>query len=514
MRVKALKIIRPLLFACALVAVAGASFAGPLEDGQSAFDNDDYATAMKLLRPLAEGGDAIAQFYLARMFDEGWGVPVNDVEAVKWYRRAADQGDADAQNILGVMYRDGEGVAKSDAEAVKWFRLAAEQGQQYGQFNLAQMYDDGVGVKLDDAEAVKWYRRAADQGNADAQNVLGVMYRNGEGVAQSNAEAVKWFRLAAEQGQHFGQFNLAQMYDDGVGVKLDDAEAVKWYRRAADQGDADAQNVLGVMYRNGEGVTQSNAEAVKWYRLAAEQGNEFGQLNLAGMYEDGLGVPKNGAEAVKWYRLAAGQGNTDAKDALASMNAQAGSVATKTRDIVVGSANSTGAASSENSADYAPPPSGPGPEYARAAARHSGDPMWIQDPQSQCWLFNPNPQAGESVNWGGNCSATAEATGHGTITWFKNGAWFAAEAGEMRNGKMVGDWSIRLADGRFWDSFWVDGVEQPSPAQEPSASPYAPAQNANGRPTDSLDAFIRNQERINRENCARAASGANVACTQ
>jgi TPR repeat protein len=40
----------------------------------------------------------------------------------------ADQGDADAQFNLGVMYDRGDGIPQDYAEAAKWHRLAAEQG--------------------------------------------------------------------------------------------------------------------------------------------------------------------------------------------------------------------------------------------------------------------------------------------------------------------------------------------------------------------------------------------------
>ncbi len=49
-------------------------------------------------------------------------------------------------------------------------------------------------------------------------------------------------------------------------------------------------------------------------------------------------------------------------------------------------------------------------------------------------------------------------------------------------------------------------------------APSAGGRTASGAPAPSpnagLDAYLKNQERINRENCARAASGALVACTQ
>ncbi|GBF27594.1 hypothetical protein MnTg02_02648 [bacterium MnTg02] len=40
-------------------------FAGPGEDGARAFKRGDYATALRLWRPLAEQGDAYAQFNLS-----------------------------------------------------------------------------------------------------------------------------------------------------------------------------------------------------------------------------------------------------------------------------------------------------------------------------------------------------------------------------------------------------------------------------------------------------------------
>ena len=54
----------------------------------------DYETAHELVRPLAEQGDALAQYSLGEMYDLGEGVPEDDAEAAKWYRKAAEQGDA------------------------------------------------------------------------------------------------------------------------------------------------------------------------------------------------------------------------------------------------------------------------------------------------------------------------------------------------------------------------------------------------------------------------------------
>jgi TPR repeat protein len=112
----------------AVIMTSGAA-AEPLDEGLAAYHRGDYATALRLWRPLAERGLADAQYNLGSMFLEGSrGVRQDDAEAAKWFGLAAEQGHTVAQFNLGVMYRKGKGVPQNDAEAMKWYRLAAEQG--------------------------------------------------------------------------------------------------------------------------------------------------------------------------------------------------------------------------------------------------------------------------------------------------------------------------------------------------------------------------------------------------
>ena len=113
--------------------------AGPFEDGVTAYNKSDYKTALRLWRPLADKGDARAQYNLGVMYHDGQGVARDYAQAVKLYRLAADQGDARAQFNLGLMYADGQGVARDYAQAAKLYRLAADQGDAKAQFNLGLM---------------------------------------------------------------------------------------------------------------------------------------------------------------------------------------------------------------------------------------------------------------------------------------------------------------------------------------------------------------------------------------
>jgi TPR repeat protein len=148
------------------VCFAGPLAAGPFEDAVAARDKIDFATALSLLRPLAEQGSANAQFNLGFMYENGQGVPQDDAAAMSWYRKAAEQGFAMAQLGLGVMYVDGRGGVPQDYDtAVSWYRKAAEQGNALGQLGLGLMYASGRGVPQDYVTAHMWLNLAAGSGD-------------------------------------------------------------------------------------------------------------------------------------------------------------------------------------------------------------------------------------------------------------------------------------------------------------------------------------------------------------
>ena len=156
-----------LMLALMLIITANMAKADDFSDGLEAFRNGDYAKALKLWKPLAESGDAIAQYNLGVMYDNGEGVLQDDKEAVKWYRKAAEQGLAQAQFNLGLMYRNCYGLLQDYKEAVKWYRKAAQQGDSDAQFNLGNMYANGYGVLQDDKRAHMWWNISRSNGEKE-----------------------------------------------------------------------------------------------------------------------------------------------------------------------------------------------------------------------------------------------------------------------------------------------------------------------------------------------------------
>ena len=115
---KKLTLVTLLIFSCAT------AWAADFDKGLAAARAGDFATALAEWKPLAEQGDAVAQFYLGVMYANGEGVLEDDKEAVKWFKLAAEQGYAKAQYNLGLIYDNGEGVIQDNVYAHMWFSLA------------------------------------------------------------------------------------------------------------------------------------------------------------------------------------------------------------------------------------------------------------------------------------------------------------------------------------------------------------------------------------------------------
>ena len=145
--------------------------AGPLEDAAAAHGRGDYATALRIIRPLADQNNATAQALMGILYSTGRGVQQSYVEAAKWYLLAANQGQADAQYNLGNLYGNGQGVPQNYTEAMKWYRLAADQGNAEAQFNLGAMYAIGQGVPRDLVRALLWLNLSAAQGTEEAVRI-------------------------------------------------------------------------------------------------------------------------------------------------------------------------------------------------------------------------------------------------------------------------------------------------------------------------------------------------------
>ena len=124
------------------------------EEATKAFAKKEYAAALKLFRPLAEKGNALAQYQIALMHRMGLGVTKDQKEAKKWSRLAAKQGNADAQLMLGSLYWKADGEESPDVvRAYMWYEVSAKEGNTEAKKELISLEKEMTPQQLADGRA-------------------------------------------------------------------------------------------------------------------------------------------------------------------------------------------------------------------------------------------------------------------------------------------------------------------------------------------------------------------------
>lgn len=191
--------------AIALLAASGWGTAhaasAQVEEGIKAYDRQEYDTAVKLIRPLAEAGEVEAQYFMGTFYMWGTGVPLDPTTAGTWYHRAYDQwlgranrGDVPAMVETARILTTGIGVERDDTQALAWLRKAAEQNYPDAWAELGNMYLAGDGVPQDRAEATRWYQKAAAVGNKPATEALDFLRKNSDQDIQDMLEKMNIYK--------------------------------------------------------------------------------------------------------------------------------------------------------------------------------------------------------------------------------------------------------------------------------------------------------------------------------
>ena len=102
----------------------------------------------------------------------------------------------------------------------------------------------------------------------------------------------------------------------------------------------------------------------------------------------------------------------------------------------------------------------------------SDDRHWIKDTANGAYVWNPEPQDGESVRWDGGTVRDGDnlyAQGSGTLTWYKNGQVIQVDEGTFEHGRHHGKFKHTFKSGNVDYSNWNHGEEIPlnTPAMSP-----------------------------------------------
>jgi TPR repeat protein len=166
---------RRIILAATLIGFAQVAWS-ELKDGALAYSRGDFAVAVRELRPLADQGNATAQYLLGAALLNAR-PPVYDLPGAEaWLRKSADQGNLAAMRDLGKL---------------SWFAKSPP----------------------DIVQAVEWLVRGSERGDAESQHLLGILYLEGKATERKPAEAYKWLLLSSERGHVLSAVILRESRD-------------------------------------------------------------------------------------------------------------------------------------------------------------------------------------------------------------------------------------------------------------------------------------------------------------
>lgn len=219
---------------------------GSAAHAYEAFLSGRYEEAIAMWLPLANDGNASAQFNIGVMYANGLGVDRDMGVAMSWWGNAARQLHVRAAHNLALAMLAGEPIvngerAKPDFTAIlRYLKIGADAGYPNSEYTMGKLYADGVGVEKDERRAAELYLSASIKGFAKAQYNLGKVYRDGVGMRKDEGLSLFWFSEAAERGHARAQDRMAERCLAGRGVPKDEVEALKWSILASRQGIPEA----------------------------------------------------------------------------------------------------------------------------------------------------------------------------------------------------------------------------------------------------------------------------------
>ena len=104
------------------------------------FRAEKYDAARQLWLPLADSGNAEAQFRMGRLYTFGHGVGVDHHKASDWYRLAVDQNHPIAMYNLGVNYLKGRLGKREATSAIKLFKTSSTQNLVAAEMALYRIF--------------------------------------------------------------------------------------------------------------------------------------------------------------------------------------------------------------------------------------------------------------------------------------------------------------------------------------------------------------------------------------
>lgn len=250
-----------------------------------AMEAGNFATAMQLLRPLAERNSQYALISLGWIYETGAIGAPDPAAARSFYDHAARLGSAEAYGHLGSLLLNQEEVERAE--------LALKQGAALGDGTCQSLLESLIdnreeqrGYEAIEAGQFEDARRLleplAARGSAYASLALGWIYETGKLGAPDPTLAISCYQRAVTAGGSEAQRYLAKLLHK-EGRKVD---ARTTFERGAEAGDISCMFWLGKLILEGEGGVSDRNLGRRWLEAAAAQGHLYARRKLLSLEQE------------------------------------------------------------------------------------------------------------------------------------------------------------------------------------------------------------------------------------
>lgn len=274
--------------------------ADALAEGVAAYETFKYDEAARILKPLADGGNAEAQYRIAYLHYLGKGGMTDSPEQTfVWAQKAEKQGHLGARLMVAEAYLEGSGIKQDLAKGIKLTRsvidakTATNENIADAHLTMALAYEEGMGVTESPKKAVGHYKKS-HKANPDRYTLVYLIDLLDSGHGGSFEQEVDWYRQLAAYGN---------------------AKAFEKVKTHADKGDAHSQYVVGNVYYGDQTYGLRNATNIgdidrngqrnwEYWERAAKGGIGEAAMKSVGAFTRGMPGKERLEKAGHWLRKA------------------------------------------------------------------------------------------------------------------------------------------------------------------------------------------------------------------
>ena len=193
-----------------------------------------------------------------------------DSQAFRWFAKSADMGDSLGLYYLATMYENGFGTNVNKQKAWSLYLSSAEQRFSPAYLKIAQLIESGEAPASFAGREFEFYTKAAERNDIDAiHKVIGLI----ENDPERTNELFDWCKRGAQLNDGICICKLGKLYFYGIGTEMDEFKAMDYFRKAEALQIADAYYFLGLAYYEAKGVVSPNLQkAEEYFQKAADAG--------------------------------------------------------------------------------------------------------------------------------------------------------------------------------------------------------------------------------------------------